>query len=176
LLEATHLGYGPDMTRTSTADLPCSVARALDVLGDTWTLLVLRDAYLGQRRFSEFAAHLPIARNVLADRLATLVDNGLLVKVRYQERPPRDEYRLTDKGRDLFGVIAALLAWGDRWLTPDDEPVPLTLVHTTCGTATTALVVCDHCGDPLSARDVRYTPQLGQTLPSDERVRSGATS
>jgi DNA-binding HxlR family transcriptional regulator len=152
--------------RTSLADLPCSVARTLDVLGDAWTLLVLREAFYGRRRFAEFAESLPIARNVLSDRLGSLVGHGVLERVRYCERPPRDEYRLTERGRELFGVIAALLAWGDRWLTPEGDPVPLDLVHLPCGAATRPQVVCGTCGEPLEARDVRVRPNLGQAVPA----------
>jgi DNA-binding HxlR family transcriptional regulator len=158
------------VSRTSVADLPCSVARSLDVLGDTWTLLVLRDAMHGRRRFSEFLDSLPIARNVLTDRLGRLVNAGVLTRVRYQQRPPRYEYRLTDKGRDLVGPLLALLAWGDRWLTPAGEPVPADVVHTTCGHDTTAVVVCSVCNGPLRARQVRLRPNLGQSLP--DRIAS----
>jgi DNA-binding HxlR family transcriptional regulator len=161
-------------SRTSFADLPCSVARTLDVLGDAWTLLVIRDAFLGRRRFSEFAESLPIARNVLADRLAGLVEHGVLEKVRYSERPPRDEYRLTARGRELFGVIAALLAWGDRWLTPEGEAVPLDLVHLPCGTTMHAAITCEACGEPLHARDVRVRANLGQRLPAAAAAPAGS--
>jgi DNA-binding HxlR family transcriptional regulator len=160
-------------SRTSFADLPCSVARTLDVLGDAWTLLVIRDAFLGRRRFSEFAESLPIARNVLADRLAALVEHGVIEKVRYSERPPRDEYRLTARGRELFGVIAALLAWGDRWLTPEGEPVPLDLVHLPCGHAMRAAVTCGECAGLLEARDVRVRANLGQPLPAAAAASAG---
>lgn len=162
------------MARTSVAGLPCSVARSVDVLGDTWTLLVLRDAMHGRRRFSEFLDSLPIARNVLADRLDRLVDAGILTRVRYEQRPPRHEYRLTDKGRDLAGPLLALLAWGDRWLTPPGEPVPVAVVHSTCGHDTTAVVVCSVCNEPLHAREVRLHANLGQPLP-DRITANSAT-
>src|SRR3954463_2348161 len=95
-------------------DQNCSVARALEVLGDRWTLLVIRDAFLGVRRFDDFQRRLGIARNVLADRLARLTDEGMLERVAYQERPVRHEYRLTEKGIDLWPVVVSLLQWGDK--------------------------------------------------------------
>jgi DNA-binding HxlR family transcriptional regulator len=96
----------------------CSVARALELVGERWTLLIIRDAFLGRRRFEEFQESLGIARNVLADRLQKLVENGILERVRYQERPERYEYRLTQKGRDLRLALAALMQWGDEYLSP----------------------------------------------------------
>lgn len=153
------------MKRTSVAHLPCSVARTIDVIGDRWTVLIVRDVFYGRRRFDDMAASLPIARNVLSRRLADLVDHGILTRRRYSQRPPRDEYLLTDRGRDLFGVVAALMAWGDRWLTPEGEEDPVDLVHQPCGHATTPTVVCDTCRQPLRAADVRVRPNLGQRLP-----------
>src|SRR4051812_15920954 len=95
-------------------DQHCSIARALEVLGDRWTLLVIRDAFLGVRRFDDFQRDLGVARNVLTDRLGRLVEEGVLERVRYQERPERSEYRLTEKGLDLWPVTMALLRWGGR--------------------------------------------------------------
>lgn len=154
------------MQRTSVAHLPCSIARAVDVLGDQWTVLIIRDVFYGRRRFDDLASSLPIARNVLSRRLADLVDDGILARRRYSERPPRDEYRLTERGRDLFGVVTALMAWGDRWLTAADEQDPVTLLHLPCGHEATPAVVCDACGQPLRARDVRVRPNLGQDVPA----------
>ena len=96
----------------------CSVARTLELVGERWTLLIVRDAFLGRRRFEEFQESLGIARNILTDRLAKLVDHGVFERVRYQERPERYEYRLTDKGRDLRVPLLALMQWGDRYLSP----------------------------------------------------------
>ena len=97
----------------------CSIARTLEVVGERWTLLIMRDAFLGVRRFDDIQRDLGIARNVLRDRLARLVEEGLLERRPYQERPPRSEYRLTAKGRDLWPVLHALLRYGDRWYAPD---------------------------------------------------------
>jgi len=136
----------------------CSIARTLSVIGDRWTLLVLREAFLRTRRFEEFQARLGATRHVLADRLQKLVDHGIFERVRYQERPPRFEYKLTEKGRDLYPVIISLLGWGDRWMAGDEGP-PIELVHRACGHRMVPVPTCPHCGEHVSARDV--TPQPG---------------
>lgn len=132
---------------------PCSVARTVDVLGDRWTLLVLRELFYGQTRFEQFASSLGIPRTTLADRLDKLVDSGLLTREIYQHEPTRHEYLLTEKGRDFFGVIAALNAWGDRW-TADEQGVPVVLTHESCGEQLDPLVVCRCCGKPVHPGDV----------------------
>src|SRR5258705_13342865 len=104
------------MTRTSTADWPCTIARSIDLFGEGWTLLILREAFVGTRRFEDFQKELGISRNILTLRLNRLVDEGLLKPVEYQQRPVRYEYRLTEKGRDVYPVIAAMAAYGDKWL------------------------------------------------------------
>ncbi|MGH2584181.1 MAG: winged helix-turn-helix transcriptional regulator [Dehalococcoidia bacterium] len=142
------------MRGVSLSTLHCSIARTLDVVGERWTLLVLRDAFNGVRRFEHFAARLPIARNVLTDRLQTLVDHGILRRHRYQERPDRYEYRLTEKGMELYPVLIALLQWGDRYLAGEDGP-PVDVLHTACGHHAAAAVVCTGCGQTLTARDTR---------------------
>src|SRR6202165_3150374 len=103
----------------------CSIARALDVLGEWWTLLVVREAFRGVRRFDGFVERLGIAPDILSSRLGRLVEHGVLEERAYQERPPRVEYRLTSKGRDLFPVLLALMAWGDRWYAEDGPPIDL---------------------------------------------------
>ncbi|MEW2504087.1 helix-turn-helix domain-containing protein [Amycolatopsis sp. NPDC047767] len=142
------------MKRTSFAQWPCSIARTMDLLGDWWTPLVLRDAFYGVTRFDEFQQALGIARNTLADRLRRLVDEGLLEKVAYQTEPVRYDYVLTDKGKDFFGVLIAMTAWGDRWLAGEAGP-PITTHHEKCGHDTHAEVVCAHCGEPLTAEETR---------------------
>src|SRR6266516_3217027 len=99
------------MQLTSLADLNCSIARALDVVGEWWTLLIVRDALRGTRRFDEFQASLGMARSVLTSRLRRLTDNGILERRAYSQRPPRYEYHLTEKGRALFPVVTTLLEW-----------------------------------------------------------------
>jgi DNA-binding HxlR family transcriptional regulator len=102
--------------RVSFADMTCSIARTLDVVGDRWTLLILRDVFRGIHRFDGFLESLPIARNVLADRLGHLVERGVLRREQYAEHPPRYEYRLTRRGRELYPVLLALMDWGDQHL------------------------------------------------------------
>jgi DNA-binding HxlR family transcriptional regulator len=148
------------MRRTSFANWPCSAARTLDLLGDWWTPLVLREAYYGIRRFDDFQRELGIARNTLADRLRRLVDGGLLEKHRYDTQPTRYEYLLTDSGRDFYSVILAMVAWGDRWLADEAGP-PVTVHHDTCGHDTTPEVVCSHCKEPLVWEDVTSLPGPG---------------
>jgi DNA-binding HxlR family transcriptional regulator len=130
----------------------CSVARSLEVLGDRWTLLVLRDAFLRVRRFDDFQRDLGIARNVLADRLQRLVDEGILERRRYQERPERFEYRLTEKGIDLWPAIVALMQWGDRYY-PAAGGRPRIVRHRGCGGEVTGHLTCAKCGAELTARD-----------------------
>ena len=142
------------MRRTSFAGMNCSVAGALEILGEWWTFLVLRDAFLGVRRFEDFQRRLGIARNVLAARLQTLVAHGVLERRRYQERPERFEYRLTAKGLDLYHVLLSLMEWGDRWTGKEGAP-PLVLVHRACGHESAPHLVCDHCGEPVGARDMQ---------------------
>jgi DNA-binding HxlR family transcriptional regulator len=136
------------------ADQYCSIARTLGILGDRWTLLIVREAFSGVRRFDDFRKHLDIARNVLTDRLQRLVDAGVLVQQPYQDNPPRNEYRLTESGRDLQPVLLGLMQWGDRWLADAKGP-PLQLEHVGCGQVTTATLVCGHCKEPLDVRNTR---------------------
>lgn len=146
--------------RTDTSAWPCPIARSANVLGDHWNLLIVRQACLGTRRFDDFQAALGTGRNILSQRLARLVDEGLLDRVRYQDNPPRHEYRLTDKGRDVFPILAAMAAWGDRWLT-GPEGTPLVLHHTPCDHDMVATVVCSECAEPIDVRQVRAHPGPG---------------
>jgi DNA-binding HxlR family transcriptional regulator len=138
-------------------DMTCSIARALSVVGDRWTLLILRDTFLGTRRFDDFQSSLGIARHRLADRLRKLADNGILDRVSYQERPARYEYRLTQKGRDLYPVIVSLVGWGDRWMA-GKAGAPIELVHRGCGHHVSPVLACPDCGAPIGARDMQARP------------------
>ena len=129
----------------------CSVARAMEVVGERWTFLVLRESFSGVRRFEDMQRNLGIARNVLADRLGRLVEHGVLERRPYQERPVRHEYQLTAKGLDLYPALVGLLQWGDRWLS---ERAPVQLVHRGCGEVTRLQLCCAACGRPVVARDV----------------------
>lgn len=150
--------------RTDTSTWPCPIARAVDVLGDGWTLLILRDAHLGRRRFDDFQRSLGIGRNILTRRLQQLVDDGLLVKVPYSEHPIRHEYRLSDAGRDAYPILAAMAAWYDRWHPSPDGPL-LRFRHTGCDHDMHAEVVCSECHEPLDVRAVRA--RVGAAIDQD---------
>jgi DNA-binding HxlR family transcriptional regulator len=135
----------------------CSIAGTLDVIGDRWTILILRDAFRGVRRFDELQADLGIARNVLADRLAKLVEHDVLAKQRYSDRPPRYEYRLTPKGIDLSPALVALMRWGDKHLAHGDPP--LTLLHEVCGQPLDQTFVCWHCDQTVTPGGIRSSRQ-----------------
>jgi DNA-binding HxlR family transcriptional regulator len=148
----------------------CSLARGLAVIGDRWTLLVLREAFMGVRRFDAFEKSLKIARRVLSERLALLVEEGVLRKVPYQERPMRYEYRLTEKGLALYPVIISLVHWGDRFYAGDAGP-PIVHTHTPCGHDFRSVVTCSECGEALDARAVTLRAGPG-SLKSASRSRS----
>ncbi len=144
----------------SFADLNCSIARPLSVLGERWALLVLRDLFLGRRRFEEFQESLGIASNVLSQRLATLVEEGIVERRRYSEHPERFEYRLTEKGRDLQPVLQALRQWGDRYTAGPAGP-PVETVHTTCGHVYEMVPTCAACGEPVKPGELIARPGPG---------------
>jgi DNA-binding HxlR family transcriptional regulator len=150
------------------ADFNCSVARPLSFLGERWALLVLRDLFLGRRRFEEFQDSLGIATNVLSQRLATLVEEGIVERRRYSEHPERFEYRLTEKGRDLQPVLLAMLAWGDRYTAGPAGP-PLETVHEGCGHAFHMVPTCSECGEPVDPRNIHSRPGPGATERQRER-------
>lgn len=149
------------MERKSFAAMDCSVAQSLEVVGEWWSMLIVRDAFLGVTRYEEFQRRLGISRNILRDRLNALVAHGVFDRVRYSERPPRFEYRLSEKGRDLWPVVTALRQWGDRWAAPKGAPVAM--IHRACGHESLAVMVCEHCGERVSARDVRVVPGVGRS-------------
>ena len=134
----------------------CSVARALEIVGERWTLLIVRDAFMGIRRFDDFQRSLGVARNVLNTRLQRLVEAGVFERHRYQERPERFEYRLTEMGEDLWPAIVALMRFGDRHCAGDDGP-PVRLTHAGCGGAVSEHGSCAACGAPVAPRDARAT-------------------
>lgn len=138
----------------------CSVARTVAVIGDRWTLLVLRDCFLRVRRFEEFQKRLGITRHVLADRLRNLVKAGVLEKVVYEQRPRRHEYRLTPKGLDLYPILMAIVHWGDVH-TSGRRGRPLLHEHKTCGRHFDPVTICSECGEPLDARAVHVHPGPG---------------
>ena len=151
------------MERKSFSDMHCSVAQCLEVVGEWWSLLIVRDAFLGVSRFDDFQQRLGIGRNVLNQRLRRLIEHGILMKVPYAERPPRYEYRLTAKGRDLWPVLTAMRQWGDRYAAPDGPP--LRLIHRDCGQVSEAVMTCSACGERVGAADVKAIPGPGAVEP-----------
>ncbi|WP_028938762.1 winged helix-turn-helix transcriptional regulator [Pseudonocardia spinosispora] len=134
----------------------CSLARALEIVGERWTLLIVRDALLGLRRFEEFSESLGAARNILTDRLGRLVSAGVLERVRYQERPDRYEYRLTAMGHGLAVPVLSLMQWGDAHLAGPAGPPRLAL-HASCGGPLAVSVTCSDCESRAEVEDVRIT-------------------
>lgn len=141
-------------------DHACSIARALEIIGDRWTILVLRDAFRGIRRFDEIRRDLDIARPVLADRLRRLVKSGVLEKRPYQSRPVRYEYRLTEMGVELSPILVALMRWGDRFLSGTEGP-PTVLVHEPCGHELRQGFFCLTCRQAFSPAEIRSRPGPG---------------
>jgi DNA-binding HxlR family transcriptional regulator len=139
-------------------DMTCSIAKALDVVGDPWTMLILRDALLGVTRFEDFSERLGIPRATLTARLDRLCDTGVLERRPYQERPPRSEYVLTPKGRGLQPVVLTLMQWGDRWVR-DDEP-PTRLTHAGTGHPIEPVLVDRRTGTPLDELSVRAVGEV----------------
>jgi DNA-binding HxlR family transcriptional regulator len=138
----------------------CSIARSLEVVGERWSLLIVRDVMNGNRRFDELQKGLGIARNVLSARLQRLIEEGILERRAYQESPARYEYFLTEKGLDLWPALIALLNWGDRH-SPDPDGPPMRIVHKECGGAVSDRGICERCGEVLHARDARAVPGPG---------------
>jgi DNA-binding HxlR family transcriptional regulator len=140
--------------------MACSIARTLDVIGEPWSPLILRDVYVGINRFDQLQEDLGISRKVLAQRLAWLVDQGVVERRPYSDRPPRHEYVLTAKGRDLCDLLLVMVAWGDRWTAGDAGP-PVLYRHHACGEIGHAELRCSHCGGPMRATDVEVLPGPG---------------
>jgi DNA-binding HxlR family transcriptional regulator len=156
------------MQRTSFEDMNCSVAQCLDIVGEWWSLLIVRDCMLGVTKFDDFQARLGISRNILTQRLNRLVDKEILKRVRYSEHPPRSEYRLTAKGRDLWLVITAMRQWGDRWALPDGAPVVMR--HDRCGHIVTVMPTCSDCGEALDPRSVSAVAGPAATADTFDRT------
>jgi len=161
--------------------MACSIGRSLDVVGEPWTPLIIRDLWLGRNKFDEIQRNLEVSRKVLTQRLETLVEEGVVERKPYQQGPERYEYLLTEKGQELMNVLLALMAWGDRWVSQDEGP-PMLIRHKACGKRVHAVVSCSSCGEPLSAGDVGIAPGPGarhgwgtpwQNLSSRKRIRSG---
>jgi len=147
------------MGRISTSTSGCSIQQTLDVIGDRWMLLIIRNLFRGARRFSELEEDLGIAKNLLTVRLNKLVSAEIVERVPYQDRPVRHEYLLTQKGRDLSPSLVALMKWGDRWC--NDGSAPTVLVHSDCGTPLMQVTHCPTCDDALDPGQIRSRPGPG---------------
>ena len=161
------MGRTADYSRQS-----CSIAATLEVIGDPWTLLVIRDAFLGVSRFEQWQERLGVARNVLASRLKTLVQHGVLEPKLYSERPPRNEYVLTAKGKDLYAVLVTLHAWGNKHVYGETDS-GIDMVHKTCGQALDPKIACGCCGEMVKPRDVGLTrvencATVGDVMPRED--------
>ena len=139
-------------------DVYCSVARTWSVIGERWTMLILRECFRGERRYDHFRTKLGLGSNVLNDRLSLLTAEGVLDRVLYQDNPPRHEYRLTEKGQALYPVLLSIMVWGDTYKT---ETPPVRLRHTVCGHEAAPAMTCAHCGEPVRWRDMSADFQQG---------------
>ncbi len=157
------------MERKSFGDVDCSVAQCLEVVGEWWTMLIVRDVFLGVHRFEEMQHRLGISRNVLTQRLVRLVAAGILVKAPYQAHPVRHEYRLTDKGRDLWPVLTAMRHWGDLHAAPRGPRLVLT--HKPCGHTIEPVLHCPDCDAPAAPRDYEVAP--GPGAPAGDMLKGG---
>ena len=151
------------MRHKSFLEMHCSIAQCLEIVGERWSLLIVRDVFLGITRFDDIQQRLGISRNILNQRLAHLVEQGILTKVPYTQRPPRFDYKLTPKGRDLWPIITAMRQWGDRHAAPDGPP--LQLIHHGCGQVSDAHMTCSACGEPVDASNVKAIPGSGAVEP-----------
>ena len=143
------------MRRTRFDASPCPIARTTDLVGDWWTPIVMREAFLGRRRFDDFQQALSLSRGVLAQRLSRLVEEGLLAKRLYEEHPPRHEYVLTEKGRAFYPVLAAMWRWGADWLWEEGGETPFELYDKESGAPVRPRVVDEHTGRPIDVRRIR---------------------
>lgn len=139
-------------------EMNCSIARALSIIGDRWTMLIVRNAFLGTRRFADFQSQLGMTKHLLSERLKRLVEEGVFQKKEYQQG--RFEYRFTGKGRALYPIVLAMAAWGDSWLD-EGKGAPVQYVHNDCGKLMTPTVTCSECGVEVTARDVLPMPGPG---------------
>ncbi len=154
-------------------DQACSVSRTISVIGDRWTLMILRDCFLRVRRFDDFQERLGIGRPILADRLKKLVDAFVLTKVAYQNNPTRYEYRLTPKGLDLYPIIMSIVHWGDTHMA-GKKGRPLLHHHKTCNHQFDPVMVCSECAEPLDPREVRTSLGPGARHPQHMPVELAA--
>lgn len=158
------------MSRSDLHSHACTIARAVAQIGDEWSLMIVRELFLGSRRFEDFLRLTGISSHLLSQRLKKLDAQGVIRQERYSDRPPRHEYHLTQKGRDLWPVIVALKQWGDQWLT--DQATPVEIIHKTCGKIAKPQMTCSDCGEPMQAHDSEA--KLSKTF-QDERKTAKRT-
>jgi len=151
------------MQRTQFGDMACSIARTLEVIGEPWSPLILRDIYVGMNRFEQIQQDLGISRKVLTERLKWLVESGVLERHAYSQRPPRHEYRLTAKGTELCDLLLVMVRWGDRWLAGEAGP-PVLYRHHACGRISHVELRCSECGEPMRATDIDVEPGPGAAV------------
>jgi DNA-binding HxlR family transcriptional regulator len=151
------------MQRTQFGEMACSIARTLDVIGEPWSPLILRDVFAGIGRFDQIQADLGISRKVLAERLKWLVDSGIMERREYSASPPRYEYTLTAKGMELCDLLLVMVRWGDRWTAGQAGP-PVLYRHHACGQISAAELTCVHCHQPMRASDVDLLPGPGAAV------------
>lgn len=149
------------MQRTQFGDMACSIARTLDVIGEPWSPLILRDVFAGIRRFEQIQQDLGISRKVLTERLKWLVDNDVLERREYSSRPPRHEYVLTAKGTELCDLLMVMVRWGDRWLAGEAGP-PVLYRHHACGEISHVDLHCSVCDQPMHGGDIDILPGPGR--------------
>ena len=142
------------MRTSQLVKMTCTIARSVDAIGDPWTVMIMKELFLGQKRFDDFQMYTGMSPHLLSVRMKKLEKHGIVKRRAYQERPTRYEYRLTDKGIDLWPVLVAFKDWSARWgKWPNGEP--LSIRHKVCGQVTALKIVCSHCSEPINARDVR---------------------
>lgn len=148
------------MQRTHFGDMACSIARTLDIIGEPWSPLILRDVYVGLDRFEQIQSDLGISRKVLTERLKWLVESGVLARRQYEHRPPRYEYKLTEKGAELVDLLMVMVAWGDKFADDGSGP-PVLYRHRSCGEISHVELHCAHCGELMRGGDVEVLPGPG---------------
>ena len=148
------------MQRTQFGEMPCSIARTMDVIGEPWSPLIVRNIFIGINRFDQLQQSLGISRKVLAERLRWLTESGVLERREYASKPARYEYVLTDKGLELFDVLMVMVRWGDKWLAGEAGP-PVLYRHHACGEISHVDLHCSVCDQPMHAADIDVLPGPG---------------
>jgi DNA-binding HxlR family transcriptional regulator len=161
------------MQRTQFGAMACSIARTMDVIGEPWSPLIVRNIYIGITRFDQLQQSLGMSRKVLAERLRWLTETGVLTRREYSARPPRHEYVLTPKGLELFEVLMVMVRWGDRWLAGEAGP-PVLYRHHACGEISHAELHCSICGEPMRATNIDVLPGPGSASPGTASEASGS--